>query len=305
MRDTPRPAADRLDSPWRLGGLSLRAFAARVGAAALRDEIPDRAAALSYYFLFALFPTLLFLAALLGMIGTPHLMDELMNYGDAVLPPEVASLLSRTLEEAVAGAGRGILSAGIVGVLWAASRGVRSVIVALNVVYAVERPRPWWRRQIVAVLLTLAFSVFTLTALALLAFGGRIGQAVAVWAGLGDTFTAVWRLAQWPVAILFGIIGMDLTYHLAPAVRARLTWLSPGAVFALTGWVVASLGMRVYVANFADYNATYGSIGAVIVLMVWLYLIGGMLLLGAEMNAVIARTGGGASDASDAAAVRP
>jgi membrane protein len=294
MTDGSLPVAGRPGSPWRLGGLSLREFAGRVGAAAVHDEILDRAAALSYYFLFALFPTLLFVAALLGMLGTPHLMDELLSWGDAVLPPDVTSLLSRTLEEVVAGAGGGLVSAGILGVLWGASRGVRSVIVALNVVYAVERPRPWWRRQVVAVALTLGFCVFTLTALALLVFGGRIGHALAAWAGLGDLFTTVWRLAQWPLAILFGIVGVDMTYHLAPAGGARLTWLSPGAVLALTGWVLASLGMRVYVANFADYNATYGSIGAVILLMLWLYLIAGVLLLGAEINAVIARARGGA-----------
>jgi membrane protein len=95
------------------------------------------------------------------------------------------------------------------------------------------------------------------------------------------------------VAILFGIVGMDLTYHLAPATRARLTWLSPGAVIAIAGWVVAALGMRVYVGNFADYNATYGSIGAVIILMLLLYLSAAMLLVGAEINAVIARTSAG------------
>jgi membrane protein len=261
----------------------------RVYAAAFQHEIFDRAAALSYYFLFALFPTLLLLTALLGTLGTPHLMAELMSYGDAVLPPAVASLLSRTLVEIVVGDGTAALSVGAIGILWAASRGVRSVIAALNVVYAVERGRPWWRRQVVAVLLTLAFCVFTLTALVLLAFGGRIGEAVAAWAGLGDVFTAVWRLAQWPVGILFGIVGMDLTYYLAPAARGRLTWLSPGAVVATTGCVVASLAMRVYVGNFADYNATYGSIGAVIVLMLLLYLSAAMLLVGAEINAAITR----------------
>lgn len=289
MNPVLRPSQACSPSLWRLGRLSVREFVVRVGEAALAHEIPDRAAALSYYFLFALFPTLLFLAALLGLLGTPHLMDGLMAYGEDMLPFEVASLLSKTLAEVVQGASGGALSAGIAGILWAASRGVRSVIVALNVVYAVARPRPWWRRQLVAVLLTVAFCVFTLTALVLLAFGERIGHGVAVWAGLGNVFTAGWRLAQWPVAVVFGIIGMDLIYHLAPAIRPRLAWLSPGAVVALAGWVVASLGMRFYVDNVADYNATYGSIGAVIVLMVWLYLIAGMLLVGAEINAVIAR----------------
>jgi membrane protein len=131
----------------------------------------------------------------------------------------------------------------------------------------------------------------------MLAFGERIGHAVAAWAGLGWVFTLGGRLAHWPVAILFGVIGVGLAYHLGPAVRTRLTWLSPGAVFALTGWLVASLGMRVYVGHVADYNATYGSIGAVILLMIWLYLIAGMLLLGAEINAVAARASPDASEA--------
>lgn len=290
----PLPTAERATSPWRLGGLSVREFIARVGAAALANELPDRAAALSYYFLFALFPTLLCLAALLGMLGTPHLLERLMSYGDDLLPFEVASLLSKTLDEVVRGASGGVLSAGLVGLLWAASRGVRSVIGALNVVYAVGKPRPWWRRQLVALVLTVAFCVFTLTALVLLAFGERVGHAVAVWAGLGDAFTWGWGLAHWPAAILFGIVGLDMTYHLAPALRARLTWFSPGAVVAVAGWGGASLGMRLYVSSVADYNATYGSIGAVILLLVWLYLIAGMLLLGAEINAVIARTQGSA-----------
>ena len=280
----------------RHGGLSFTELVTRVGEAALAHEIPDRAAALSYYFVFALFPTVLVLAALLGLVGTPHLFEALIDYGDSVLPSDVASLLSTTLREIVRGASGGVLSVGIIGILWAASRGVRSVIGALNVVYAVPHPRPWWKRQVVAVLLTIAFCVLTLTALVLLAFGERIGHAIAAWAGLGAVFTSVWRLAQWPVAVVLGIVGMDVVYHLAPARRPRFTWLSPGAVFTLAGWIVASLGMRLYVENVADYNATYGSIGAVIVLMLWLYLIAATLLVGAEINAVIASTSAGGAN---------
>lgn len=285
----PRTAPEQAGpSPWRFGGLSPAALARRVYAKSVADDVLDRAAGLSYYCLLASFPTLLFLTALLGLLPLPGLMERLLRYGDRVLPPEVSVLLARTLAEVVRGAGGGLISAGVVGALWAASRGVRSVIVALNVVHGAPPPRAWWRRQVAAVGLTLAFSLFILTALIVLAFGERIGAAVAAAAGLGGTFRLGWRVAQWPLAVAVGIVGVDLTYYLAPAVRPRWAWVTPGSVLAVLGWLLSSIGLRTYVASVADYNATYGSIGAVILLMLWLYLSGVALLVGAQLNVVIA-----------------
>lgn len=290
MPGQPRqPTGPGRASPWRLGGLSLRQFARDLYAGIAQDEILDRAASLSYYFVLALFPTLLFLTALLGLLPGSRLMEQLLRYGDQVLPPDAASLLARTLAEVERGANRGLLSLGAVGTLWAASRGIRSLIVALNVVYDVPAARPWWRRQLVAMALTVALGVFTVGALLLLGFGQRIGQAVAAWTGIGAQFTAVWAVAQWPLAIALGIVGLDLAYYLAPAARPRWAWITPGAVVAVVGWLVMALGLRAYVNHFADYNATYGSIGAVIVLMLWLYLSGAAVLVGGEVNAVLAR----------------
>jgi membrane protein len=145
-----------MTSPWTLGGLSIPDLAVRVWEAIWTDELFDRAAALSYYFLFALFPALLFLAVLLGLLPGAGLMERLMRYGHEVLPGDAASLLARTLREVEQGARGGLLSVGALAALWGASRGVESIIRALNVVYAVERPRPWWRRLIVSVVLTAA-----------------------------------------------------------------------------------------------------------------------------------------------------
>ena len=136
-----------------------------------------------------------------------------------------------------------------------------SIITTLNVVYGVTSPRPWWRRQLVAVVLTVVFSVLALAALLSVVFGERVGQAAAAWAGLGGVFTGVWSLLQWPLGLLFVLTGIDLVYHLAPAVRQRWYWLTPGSVFAGVAWTVVSLGLRAYVSHFANYNATYGSIG--------------------------------------------
>jgi membrane protein len=276
-------------SPWTLGGLSVRQFAVLVWAEIWKDELMDRAAALSYYFVFALFPTLLFLTTLLGMIPGRDLMGRLMASVQELLPPDAASLVQRTLAEVQRGAGSGLLSVGAVAALWGASRGMASIITTLNVVYGVTSPRPWWRRQAAAVVLTVMFSVLALAALLSVVFGERIGHAAATWTGLWGVFTTVWGLLQWPLGLLFVLTGIDLVYHLAPAVRQRWYWLTPGSAFAGVAWTVVSLGLRAYVSHFANYNATYGSIGGVILLLLWLYLSGMALLVGGEINSVIAR----------------
>jgi membrane protein len=276
-------------SPWTLGGLSVKQLANLVWIEIQKDELLDRAAALSYYFVFALFPTLLFLATLLGMFPGRDLMDRLLQTAQDVLPPDAASLLRRTLSEVQQGAGGRLLSVGVAAALWGASRGMVSIITTLNVVYGVTSRRPWWRRQLASIVLTVLFSILALGALLSIVFGERVGRAIAVWAGYGYVFTAVWDLLQWPVGLLFVLTGIDLVYHLAPAVRQRWYWLTPGSAFAGVAWTVMSLGLRAYVNQFANYNATYGSIGGVILLLLWLYLSGMALLIGGEINSEIAR----------------
>lgn len=276
-------------SPWTLGGLSVRQLAVLVGAEIGKDELTDRAAALSYYFVFALFPTLLFLTTLVGMIPGQDLMDRFLSTAHDLLPPDAASLLQRTLKEIQRGAGGGLLSVGAAAALWGAARGMVSIITTLNVVYGVTSRRPWWRRQLLAVVLTVVFSILALGALLSIVFGERVGRAAAAWAGFGGAFTAVWGLLQWPLGLLFVLLGIDLVYHLAPAVRQRWYWFTPGSTFAGVAWTAVSLGLRAYVGQFANYNATYGSIGGVILLLLWLYLSGMALLVGGEINSVIAR----------------
>ncbi len=283
-----RPAAVRpAISPWRLGGLSLRELGRRVYGQLWKDEVFDRAAGLSYYFLFALFPTLLFLTALLGLLPFPRLMDQLMNYAGRVLPGDAASMVTRTLAEIVLGASGELLSIGVVAALWAASSGMLSIMTALNVVFHTVDPRRWWRRRLAALGLTIGLSLFTLTALVLLVFGARIGEAVAQWIGMGAVFTAIWNIAQWPVLIACVFTAITLVYQLAPWVEHRRSWVSPGSAFAVVGWLLVSLGLREYVGVFGGYNTTYGSIGGVILLMLWLYLSGLVLLVGAEIDSDI------------------
>ena len=255
------------------------------------DQILDRAAALAYYFAFALFPALLFLAALLGLLPVPDLMSELMGYTHRVLPPDAASLIAKTLAEIVAGASGGLLSLGAAVALWSASSGMASIMGALNAVSRIVDPRSWIRQRLIAIWLTVAFSLFVLTGLLLLFFGERIGEAVATRLGVGPLFSLGWNIVQWPVAIFLVFTGLALVHYLAPARSRGWHWFTPGVVFTVAAWLTMSFGLRVYVTYFGNYNATYGSIGGVILLMLWIYLSGIALLLGAEIDAQIERAG--------------
>jgi membrane protein len=274
-------------SPWKLGGLSVRELASRVWTEIWADEVSDRAAALSYYFLFALFPALLFLTALLAFLPIEGLMDRLIAYLRQVLPGESAATVERTLDEITSSGRVSLLSVGALAALWAGSNGMASVISALNVAYDVTDTRPWWKRRLIAVVLTAGFSVFILLGLLLMVFGPKIGGWVAAWLGFGTVFSLVWNVVSVPIAIFVVGLGISLVYFLAPAGDQRWHWVTPGSMVALLLWLVMSLGLRLYVTYFGNYNATYGSIGGVILLMLWLYLTGIVLLLGAEVNSEI------------------
>jgi membrane protein len=298
---------DAQASPWKLGGLTVAQLARRVWREIGNDEVMDRGAALAYYFLFALFPALLFLTTLLGMLPIPNLIDNLMAYVARALPPDAASVTQKTLREIVRGAHGGLLSLGVLGALWAASNGMASIMTALNAVYDVRESRPFWKHKAVAIGLTLLFSAFILTALVLMVFGPKIGETVAGWVGLGSVFTLVWNVVSIPIVILLVSIGTALVYYLAASVDQKFRWVTPGSLLAVVLWLIMSAGLRWYVTYFANYNATYGSLGGAILLMLWLYLSGVTLLVGAEVNAEIehAAAARGAADAKAAGEATP
>jgi membrane protein len=287
LKATRPPRGRTAASPWALGGLSLRALGTRVYWKSWDDEILDRAAELSYYFAFALLPTLLFLTALLGLLPVPDLMPQLMGYVDRVLPGDAASLIKKTLAQVVRGASGGLVSVGALAALVGASSGMLSIMKGLNSAYAVADHRVWWEKRLIAIALTVVFSLFTLTALLLLVFGARLGEAVADFFGLGPLFTVAWKLAHLPVVIFLSLTCLALVYYLAPATDRLWSWITPGSAFAVVSWLLMSLGLRFY----DHYNATYGSIGGLILLMLWLYWSGVALLLGAEIDSTIERGG--------------
>ncbi len=271
-------------SPWKLGDLSLGELGRRLWKEINEDEVLNRAAALAYYVLFALFPGLLFLTALLGFLPVQGTLELLLHSLGRVLPDESLSLVQKSLQQAMQASHVSLLSVGAVAALWSASIGMASVTAALNVAYHVPDARPWWQRRGVALLLTLGFSVLLMTAFVLMVFGPRLGAIIATNWGVRPAVQVLLGILSIVVPVCFALFGLALVYYFAPARELAWQWVTPGSVVANFLWLVFPLALRMYVKAFANYNATYGSLGGVILLMLWLYLTGMVLLLGAEVN---------------------
>jgi membrane protein len=274
-------------NPWKLGGLGWKDFAQRLWQESQKDEILGRAAQLAYYFLLALFPALLFLTALIGLFPLKETLPELMLYLQRVLPADALSLLERYLDSVVRGSSGDILSLGLLGALWASSSGVTAIMESLNIVYGAEETRPYWKVRVIATLLTIGLAGFIIVSTTLILYGERIGEWIADFVGLGWLFVIAWNVLQWPAAISLMLFALAVIYYICPDVDHDWRWVTPGSVCAVSLWLIVSLGFKLYVENFGNYNAAYGSIAGVIVLMLWLYLTGVVMLLGGEINAEI------------------
>jgi len=253
----------------------------------LTDDCLGRAAQLAYYFLFALFPFLLFLVTLLGYIPVPDLLDHIMSLLAHALPREALTLVQDNVHSLVTQPRGGLLSFGIIAALWTSSSAITAIMAGLNRAYGVEENRPWWKVRITALLLTLGSSLFVIAATVLLIFGPQLGTWLATSVGLGDVFAAAWNVARWVIILGCLIVALAALYYFAPDVQQQWRWITPGSVCAVIGWILASLGFAYYVNNFGSYNATYGSIGAVIVLLTWMYATGFFILVGGELNSEI------------------
>lgn len=251
------------------------------------DDVFGRAAQLSYYFLLALFPLLLFLISLLGYVaqqGT-EFRRQMLVYISTVMPSSAASLVRTTLDEISAARGSGKLSLGLLAALWAASNGMGAISQTLNSAYAVTEKRSWWKVRLISVVLTICLAILIIAALAIVLYGGTIGDAVADSYGLGVLFRAVWQILQWPIALFFVLSTFTLIYNFAPNISsAERRWFPPGSFVAVVLWLAVSFSFRLYLHFFDSYSVTYGSLGALIVLMLWFYLSGVAILIGGEVN---------------------
>ena len=251
------------------------------------DNCLGLAAQLAFYFLMALFPALLFLVALIGYLPVENALSELLAALGTIAPQELVRLLREQLAQIAEGSEASLLTLGIIGAIWSSSAAMVAIIDALNRAYDVSEWRPWWKRRLLAMLLTVALALFVIIALTLVLVGPAMAFRLANWLGLGSAIAFLWALVRWPVILFCVVFSVDLVYHFAPNRRGGWVWVTPGSVLATALWIVSSLAFRVYVTNFGDYTATYGAIGGAIITMLWFYVSSIAILIGAELNGVI------------------
>lgn len=254
---------------------------------ASEDDCLGLAAQLAYYFFFALFPALLFVLALASFLPLTQFVEQMVAALRPIAPAQVLEFLRQQLERISNADSGGILTIGVLGAVWSSSAAVVAIISSLNRAYDIEEARPWWRVRLTAIWLTLSLAVLGVASFALIVMGPTIVGHVAPWLGLGPVFERAWLILQWPVAFFLVSTAIGLVYHFAPDAEQEWEWVTPGAVAATLLWIVASLAFKLYVANVADYNAMYGTAGAVMVVLLWFYVSALAILLGAEMNAEI------------------
>jgi membrane protein len=275
-------------SPWKLGGLTPWQLLKRVYHEIDEDEVLTRSAALAYYFVFALFPMIFFLMAVLGFFAQSHdLQSSLLTYTARFMPGDASSLVQKTLREIAIHSSGLKLALGLALALWSGSGGVISIMDALNRCYHVGDARPWWKRRLVSIALTVAISALIILALAIVLYGSEIAGFVGAHTGLSTAMVTMWRIVQWPVALFFVVMSFALLYYWGPDAEQQWRWITPGSLVGVLVWIGVSLLFRVYLHFFNSYSKTYGSLGAVIVLLFWLYISGLAILLGGEINAEI------------------
>jgi membrane protein len=280
-------------SLWDLQGVPVRVLAARTWRAIFLDRIFGHAAELGFYFLFALFPTLFCASSILGLaaLSARQFYDRLLDYLALVIPTAALGAVLQTFNETNAAASSGKLTFGLIAAVWSASVGISAVQDTLNDVYKVDDRRSYFIARICAIALTVALTIIVTVGLASL-LGGDFLAALAHRTIRQDLLAAAaaitLRVAGWFAATAFLALSFAVIYYWAPDLKTRRWhWLTPGGAIGITGWLLCSLGFRVYIHYFHSYSLAYGSLGAVIVLLTWFYITGLMLLLGAEINSEI------------------
>jgi membrane protein len=264
-----------------------RALAKRTAVELVADNVLGLAAQLAYYFFLALFPALLFLVALVSFLSVQDLMDTIMAMLGRVAPADVMSIIQDQVLKIAENKNGGLLTLGMLGTIWSTSSGVTAIIDALNQAYDIQESRPWWKVRLTAIALTIALAVFIIASTVLVLAGPALAERVAEWLHLGPVFTWTWTIIQWPLVFALVSLAIALVYYFAPDAEQAFIWITPGSILATILWLLTSLVFRFYVTAFATYNATYGTIGGVIVLLLWLYVSSLAVLVGAELNAEI------------------
>jgi membrane protein len=246
-------------------------------------------AALSYYFVLAVFPGLIFLSAVVGFISLPDLFNHVLLLMGRLLPPETMKTVYAVLGDVLGSHRRTWLSFGMLGIIWTASAAFDSMIEALDIAYDVKEGRPFWKTRLLAIALAAMIGSLLLAALAVMVVGPRFADWLASRFELSAVFVAVWPFLRWTIAICFTVLAVEVLYYLAPNVKQRFAATLPGAVLAVVVWNGLSFLLGYYFRHWANFNRTYGTLGGFIAFMTWTYWTSFGLLVGAELNAELAK----------------
>ena len=259
----------------------------RMGKEALADDVLDLAAQQAYYFFFALFPALLFVLAVASFFPLQDLIDRVVQMLASVAPRDVINIITQAMHALSDRNSGGILTVGFLVTLWSSSGAMVSIITTFNAAYDVTESRPWWKVRVIAIGLTVALATFIVVSMFLVLAGPSVAEHLATTAHLGGAFKWAWWILQWPVAFALATTAIGIIYYFAPDVKQHWVWITPGSLLATIVWLTVSLGLKYYYALVPGANATYGAIGGIMVLMLWFYVSGLALLLGAELNSEI------------------
>jgi membrane protein len=254
-----------------------------------RNHTLQMAAALSYYFVMSLFPALIFLSAIVAYLPVPDLFDQALSLMSRFVPPDSMGVVRKVLSDVVTPNRGAFLSFGLLGTLWSASGGFSSAIEALNIAYDVEETRPFWKVRPLAMGLTLMMGMLLMIALSIMIVGPRFGEWLSGRLHLSQLWIWIWPYIHWTLAVIFTILAVEILYFKAPNLKQRFWTTLPGAMLAVGCWIGVSYALGIYFRSFANFNKTYGTLGAAVALMVWLYWTGFAMLVGAELNAELAK----------------
>jgi membrane protein len=247
------------------------------------DDLPGLSAQLAYYFLLSLFPLLIVLFTLLPYFPIPH--QDMLGMIKDFAPVEAMDLIEKNVQYIMNHRNGGLLSFGIIGTIWSASNGINAIVLAFNKAYKVKESRSFIVSRGMAILLTFGMIFVLILAIVLPVFGREIGLFLFSKLGYTTEFIKLWDTLSWLVSAIILFLIFTGLYWIAPNVKLRCRSAFPGAAFATFGWIISSYGLTFYVGNFSNYSLTYGSIGAIIVLMIWLYISAFIIILGGEINA--------------------
>ncbi|HMI82960.1 MAG TPA: YihY/virulence factor BrkB family protein [Polyangiaceae bacterium] len=251
------------------------------------DAVTDSAAQLSYYLLLSLFPFLFFLVTLAAYLPLGDEVTDLFARAKGFVPEQALAPVEQHVSNLLTETRPKLLTLGLATALWSASRGIDAIRKALNLAYDVDESRPWWKVQGLAVVMTSATAILVLLSIAVLLLGGKLGFWLSDQLGVSWAVPVVGSFARWPLTGLVIMLALALTYYLLPDVEQKLKFIAPGAACSAVLWLIVTWGFTQYVEHFGNYNVTYGSIGGVVVLLTWLYICGVLVVLGAEVNAIL------------------